>query len=288
MGTSNDGKSGTGLRSGTATVSVIIPAHNKPNFVIPCIRSLNNQERLSEIILIDDASNKDISEIFSSLANIKYYRNTKSTGFIRSVHRGVKKSSGDYLMILNSDTVMRSNALQFMAQEMDKNCAIVGPRVLFHPDSNTGAGETVQCIGVGINVNGIPYHPYMNLPGDSPAVMTPRHVNAVTGAAIMIKREWWDKMRGFDFKFGRGVYEDVDFCWRARKAGGDIRTVPAAVVHHIVHGSQSASNNFYTEHDKNLTALFARHGHMPCDDGVWYSEPGLTSGLIIMNSSRGA
>lgn len=82
-----------------------------------------------------------------------------------------------------------------------------------------------------------------------------RELDAVTGACILIRRKVWKDLKGFDEDFEGGQFEDVDFCWRARKAGWKVAYQPKAVLCHFEDGlgPESASQG-----NRNLQRLMSR------------------------------
>jgi len=98
-------------------------------------------------------------------------------------------------------------------------------------------------------------------------------VNAVTGAAMMVRREVWEKIGGFDLKFSPAVYEDVSFCLEAKNLKYEIAYEPKAVFLHLMHGSQTETTGWFApaNHDRNLSLLFTKHGQPPCDDHIFYN-----------------
>ena len=262
-------------------VDVIIPVHDQVGLVLKCVESLRGQSRLGRIIIIDDASSKDTREALKDLVggvteDLVVYHNQVNKGFIHSTGRGVKKSIAPYFLLLNSDAFAHAHAIEHMAKNLDNGYAVCGARLVFAQGSKYGTPGTIQHAGVGFYSTGIPYHPFMNMPGDAPAVQTWREVNAVTGAAMMVKRDVWEELRGWDKRLGFGVYEDVEFCIRVKKSGYGVVYEPRAVFDHLMHASQVGDKSFFTQerHNANLAYLFSKHGQRPCDDEIFYKVGG--------------
>jgi len=143
---------------------------------------------------------------------------------------------------------------------------IVGCRLLF-PDKN----QRVQHAGVASGVGGLPYHPFMYLHKDTPHVNRVMCVNAVTGAAMLIKRAAWDELNGFDTAFGLGVFEDVDFCWRARAMGKTVIYDGYVFMYHHMHGSKHNHGYHHDVSGQNLKLLADRH-QMGVDEHLFYGN----------------
>jgi O-antigen biosynthesis protein len=255
------------------TVSVVIPVHNQPLLAIRCISSLRGQSRLGEIVVIDDFSDDETQAALKNMEDVRVYRNTGSSGFTLSVNRGVKKSIEGYVLILNSDTEAFPKALEYMANNLDDGAAVCGGLLLYpqnHPHPQLRG--RVQHAGVAFEHDGIPYHIMAQRHPDSPAVRTWRSINAVTGAAMMVRREIWDKLGGFDGKYAPGAYEDIDFCLGVRKLKQEVIYEPKAVLWHMEHASQTQGNNWFSQQNlqRNLGQLFLKWGKQPCDDSLFY------------------
>lgn len=252
-------------------VDVIIPVHNQLGMVIACVESLKAQPRIGKVVIIDDNSSPDESAVLKTLGT-SYYHNIGSSGFVKSCRRGVSKTDSPYFLLLNSDTIAFPNAIEKIAESLDEGYAIVGSRLIFppkHPQQHT-----IQHAGVGFSVQGVPYHPFMGLPQDEPCVLVKREVNAVTGAAMAFRREWWDKVGGFDKKF-YATYEDVEICLSIKRAGGSILYNPDATFYHWQHGSQTNELNWFTQENltNHLGMLMLKHGKQKPDDHLFYRFP---------------
>ena len=118
------------------------------------------------------------------------------------------------------------------------------------------------------------FHIYQGYESDFPAANVPRYINAVTGGCLLTRRAVWEELGGWDEHFGRGVFEDVDYCWRVRKHGYRIAYVPQAVLYH--YESQSVSEN--GEHSlhkysaQNLKYLLSRNGKEHCDEELFFEK----------------
>ena len=151
-------------------IDVVIPVKNQPLLVIRCVTSLANQGRLGDIIIVDDASDDETQAALKNL-DVRVFRNTGGDGFVKSVRRGVSKSTNPYVLILNSDTEAFPKALEYMATNLDDGAAVCGALLLYpqnHPHPQLRG--RVQHAGVGIEHDGITYHCCAERHPDSPAV----------------------------------------------------------------------------------------------------------------------
>jgi len=99
-------------------------------------------------------------------------------------------------------------------------------------------------------------------------------VNAVTGGCFLVRRKVWNELGGWDPMFGKGVYEDVDFCWRVRKAGYKVLYQPTVTLYH--HSSASINTNghhlLYDHKDENLRLLKRKWPDLKSDEVIFIGE----------------
>lgn len=151
----------------------------------------------------------------------------------------VEATEGEYVVILNDDmSVINGDWLEEMLMwaQQDDVCG-VGAK-LFFPDGR------VQHAGILMLAQG-PSHPYYLSPADEKGLacnaILPHEVSGVTGACMMMRREDYFAVGGFD-PFFRINYNDVDFCLRLQKATGKrIIFTPYAQLHHYESVSREAA-----------------------------------------------
>lgn len=256
------------------TVSVVIPSYCQPLLLTKCVTSVRSQgKRVVDIVVIDDHSNEETQEVTKHLDGIRPFFNAGNSGFTKNVNRGVKKTNTDYVLILNSDVELLPNCIENMAINLDDGAGACGA-LLFYPQNHPHPQlrGRVQHAGVGFASDGVPYHVFAQFHPRSPAVNTWRSINAVTGAALMTRRDVWDKINGFDERYSPGIYEDIDYCMSVKKIGQEVIYDPGAQALHYEHGSQTQGGNWFNQGhlEKNLSSLFMKHGVPRCDDALFY------------------
>lgn len=215
-------------------LSVIIPFYNQLDDVLTCLNSLqalaHNQH---EYIVQDDASPNVFAPavIPSSVASVQ--RNERNLGFAANVNAAARRATGDVLFIVNQDVygVHQLSGgwdvplLNFISVN---SMGVISPRLLF-PDGR------VQSVGGLFDAHGQPFHRCLGWSNLShPDVSELRAVSWTTGAAMMIRRDVWDAVGGFDEAYGRGYFEDVELCLKVRALGKNICFVPNATLVHKV------------------------------------------------------
>jgi tetratricopeptide (TPR) repeat protein len=89
---------------------------------------------------------------------------------------------------------------------------------------------------------------------------------------LLVRREIWDQLGGWDARFGLGVYEDVDFCWRARRAGFQVRYAPDVSLYHHESASRGPDGvHLLNQHTMdNLKRLLEKWGPQDSDEALFY------------------
>jgi O-antigen biosynthesis protein len=255
-------------------VSVITPVYGRSNLVLRMVNSLREQKRLGEIILIDDHGPENDATVLKTIEGVKLYTNSGNEGFVKSNRRGASKASNDdYLLFLNSDTeALHPHCLERMAESLDDGAAVVGA-LLLYPKTDQYRAECIQHCGVFFDARGFPMHIMSGYPGTTPMAQVRRRVPVVTGACLMTTRKWWDKLGGFDLALSPGTFEDVDYCIRVGKLGGEIVYEPKATFYHYEHASQGQGGiNWFSNENlhRNFTYIMTKHGQQPPSDSFWF------------------
>lgn len=255
----------------TPLVSIIIPLFNQAKLTKACIeaiRGTSGDPLRYELILLDNGSGDWTPEYLKTIADsATVITNRINAGFAKGCNRAAKAARGESLLFLNNDTVPQAGWLDaLLAAKENDGADIVGAKLLY-PDGR------VQHAGVAFNKNGIGYHIFKNYPADAPAVSKKRFMQCVTAACMLVSRELFNTLGGFDEKFLNG-FEDVDFCLRAGQAGKRILYAPGAVVIHLEEQSEGRK-----QHDLvNMQRYLARwQGKVRCDDEGLYHAEGFTA-----------
>ena len=250
--------------------SIVIPVHNRAGLTRECLDTLLGQGLPpdTEIVVVDDASSDDTSRVLASYGpRIRVAALAENRGFASACNEGVARAEGRYVVLLNNDTRPTPGWLQALIAhaEAHPEAALVGSRLLW-------PAGTVQHAGVAIDGNKDVRHIYMGFPGDHPAVNKTRPFKVVTAACVLIRREVFEGLGGFDPAFTNG-YEDVDFCLRAGERGHQVHYCPASLVYHL----ESASRGYETAIDLANRELYRSRwaDRIRQDDIDYYAEDGL-------------
>ena len=211
-------------------VSVIVPAYNKFAMTYHCIASvaLAFNKTSYEVILADDCSEDETTKAETIIANLQISRNKENLRFLRSCNAATAKARGKYIVFLNNDTEVSSYWLdELIAQhEKDESVGLTGSKLL-------NADGTLQEAGGIIWGNGEPWNVGRNQSPYAPEWNYVREVDYVTGAAMCVRKDVWEKVGKFSEEFVPCYYEDADLAMKVADAGYKVLYVPHSEVIHL-------------------------------------------------------
>ena len=220
------------LKRVSKKVTIVIPNYNGQKYLRDCLESLYQLDfppQDYEIIVVDNASADDsCAFIRSTYPQVILIQAQTNLGFARGCNLGIKNASGEYIILLNNDTVVDGNWLKELVAvaDSDKDIAIASSKLLFKHDPSTvqNAMSYITTRGDGGDVGaGQP---------DEGQYDSTRAAMAACGASMLIKRTLIDDIGALDEDLF-AYYEDVDLCYRARLYGKKIVFAPRSVVYHI-------------------------------------------------------
>ncbi|HVU71347.1 MAG TPA: glycosyltransferase, partial [Mycobacteriales bacterium] len=216
--------------SNVPVASIVIPVHNALELTQRCLGFIANDPALTpfEVIVVDDASTDGTAEWLATVKGVKVITNESNLGYTQAANVGIAASQGEYVVLLNNDTSPLPGWLDELVAlaDGDERIGIVGARLL-NPDG------TLQEAGLTVGRDGA-FHRYGS--GGDPQLSTYQHVrdvDAVSGAAMLVRRTLLDVTDGFDERYAPAFYEDIDLCFAARANGYRVVYQPKAVVPHV-------------------------------------------------------
>jgi glycosyltransferase involved in cell wall biosynthesis len=263
-------------------VSVIIPTKDKIDVLKRCIDSILKKTTYQdyEIVIVDNNSHErrtfEYYETFKDNLKIKllYYKKPFNLSAISNY--AVSKVDTDCILLLSNEIeVISGEWLKSMLEYAQrKEVGAVGAKLLF---SN---GKIQHCgiiIGLGFHrVAANPYYQYPDHNGYSGTVNEIRNYSAVTTACMMLRKEVFEEVGGFDESLSI-AFRDVDLCMKIREKGYLIVYTPYAKLYH--HGSLSRGYEDNPEDQasflKEVEYVREKWGHV-IDKGDPYYNPNLT------------
>ncbi len=216
---------------GQPSVDVIIPTRDRVELLQACIDSVIQQSTYPSyrIIVVDNDSVEDATLRFLERDDLKVVPGPGQFNFSHLVNTGVRASDADFVLLLNNDVTVVTpdwiEALLELGQQPDVGA--VGCRLVF-PDGS------VQHEGVAL----LPEYVAANISWPWPII---RNTSAVTAACMLIRRDVYWSIGGFDEEMGV-VYNDVDFCLRMIRSGRRVLYTPYAELVHDESASRGKVN----------------------------------------------
>lgn len=237
-------------------VSIIIPTKDKFDFIKECIESIIRKTKLIkyEIIIIDNASvETEVHDFYKKITkihkNIKVYSYRGKFNYSKINNFAALKAKGSFLLFLNNDTkVINSSWLYEMLSllKFNNRFGCVGAKLLY-------ANDTIQHAGVVTGLRGVAGHLYKlfsNKILSEKNLHCHRLVSAVTGACLLVSKNLFNKVNGFDERL-EVAFNDIDFCLKLQKEGFINVWTPYSKLYHY----ESISRGY--EHTEEKKTRFA-------------------------------
>ncbi len=221
-------------------VSVIIPVHNQWPVTARCLAMLRRYpgDTPLEVLVVDDASDDETPQCLARCRNLRVARNERNLGFVRACNLGAANAQGDYLVLLNNDTQVQAGWLDALLATFRQrpDAGLVGSRLIYPDGRQQEAGAIVFNDGSAWNYGHLddPYKPQYSYV---------REPDYVSGAALAIRRDLFERLGGFDEHFAPGYYEDADLAFRVRAAGYRVYYQPLSRVVHFEGVSAGTDEN---------------------------------------------
>ena len=211
--------------------SIIIPVHNKREFTERCVAKLreNTLEGLYEAIFVDNASTDGTGEFLNALGgNTVVIGNSENRGFVEACNQGASQARGKFLVFLNNDTEPQPGWLQALLEMAKKESSIgaVGSKLVYPDGRLQEAGGIIFRDGSGWNFGRF----------DDPSAAAYNQaceVDYCSGASLMVCREVFERLGGFDRRYAPAYYEDTDLCFGIRSLGLKVMYCPLSTVVHF-------------------------------------------------------
>jgi N-acetylglucosaminyl-diphospho-decaprenol L-rhamnosyltransferase len=186
-----------------------------------CVESLVGTMTSAEILVVDNASQDDSMEMVQGFRNrVNIISNSVNRGFAAAINQAFQITDTPYVLVLNPDVRVLPGAVSILEQFMNG-----------HPRAGAAGGHvgekyvprsfpTVKALvreNLGIHAHRPP-----------PQMQEPTQVEQPAAAAMIIRRDAYESVGGFDERFYPAWYEDVDFCVRLKEQSWEIYFVPKA------------------------------------------------------------
>lgn len=244
-------------------VSIVILNFNGGSILRACLNSvLKTKYPNFEIVLWDNGSSQKEQEQLKRLFSrrVKLILKKKNYGFAEANNLALKEARGKYVVFLNNDTEVDSDWLKSLVKKMNgnKKVAFLQPKIIAIDNRRffnyAGAvGGMIDSLGYTFARGRV--FDYVEM--DKGQYDNGQEIFWASGVAIMVQRDVFEKLGGFDKRFF-ACQEEVDLCFRALRAGYKILVVPQSVVYHLgsVTLNRNLANRVFLNHRNQLFLLF--------------------------------
>ena len=219
-------------------VSVIIVTYGSTNEIPGCIESLLRRLVPLEIFLVDNASPDDTAQMVEDYAsrfeNIHAILNKENIGLAAANNSPLGQCKGDYVLILNPDTLLRENSLERMVNFFDRSpdVGVVGPKNVYADGTPHASFHRNWGLLHVLMWRIMPYR-LPRLLYDRFSSYKRQDLLFVSGACLLVRRSIFEQIGGYDPEYFLTVEDACDLCIRARKTGCRVVFLPDAEVLHM-------------------------------------------------------
>jgi GT2 family glycosyltransferase len=221
-------------------VSIIVSAFNHWDVTANCLASIVNhtdsEETPYEIILADDCSTDETKDAANIFPGLKTIRTEKNQGYLLNTNNAASHATGEYIVLLNNDTLVQDRWLIELLEtfRLHPKAGIVGSLLCDQNGVTMDSGNLIKSDGTGDCWG-------RGFPPDHPSFSYVRRCHYVTAASLMIKKDLWDEIGGFDARYAPSYCEDADLGIEVRKRGYEVLIQPFSRVVHLENVSQGSS-----------------------------------------------
>ncbi|KQV62653.1 MULTISPECIES: glycosyltransferase family 2 protein [unclassified Caulobacter] len=238
-----------GARPAHPNVSVVMVVYRTGEALAQSIKHVLAEPLVDEFIIIDNGSSPQDEDMLRSLAltepRVVLKQGHGNIGFARAANMGASTGGGEYIVFLNPDANLQPGCVAALVTAFrgQPTPTIVGARVLNVDGSEQRGGRRGEVTPISTVLSfGQLTRRYPKLAGfeihreNEPVPRGPVPMPTISGACFAMRRCDFEALSGFDEGYFLHV-EDIDLCWRARRAGGKVLFQPKAQVVHLGHTS---------------------------------------------------
>jgi GT2 family glycosyltransferase len=242
-------------------IHVIIVSHNTRDVLLACLASLTDHPsaNVERITVVDNASTDGTVEVVRTRAGLEVLPLDHNVGFGAANNVAARQSTADFLLFLNSDTIVPAGSLDLLLERLRAAGAVAaGPRLVDaggRPEISFGSmltpwTEAAQFVR----------QRFASRSRVERLTSEERLVDWVSGACLLVDRSAFGRAGGFDERYFM-YEEDVDLCAALRAGGGCILFTPKTQITHLrgrsfEHAAPAPGPSHY---DRSHLAFYEKH-----------------------------
>jgi GT2 family glycosyltransferase len=235
--------------SSAPTVSAVVLAYRDEPWLERCVHALLDSEGVDvEVILVDNGCTDGAVDRLVPTPGITVVRPGQNLGFSGGCNAGAAAAAGEFVALINGDLIVERDALAELvtfAQKPEVGIAQPSIRLSEDPSRLNSDGNEVHFLGFS----------WCGSFGEPAAKRTsPRPITSAMGAAMVLRRELWDELGGFEPRYF-AYHEDVELCRRCWHRGLELVNVPSAVTVHRYEFGRTANKIYLSERNRLLFVL---------------------------------
>jgi GT2 family glycosyltransferase len=272
------------------TISVVIVSYNTKTFLIACLRALYSSQGIKQplqVIVVDNASQDgSVEAVCASFPQVEVIAESENLGFSKANNIGLKRSNGEYILLLNPDTVVNPDVLRIMEDYLSEHakvgmlgCKLVtsdGKLDLACRRKFPSAWDGL-CRATGFSE----LFPKWRLFGGYNLRYLDENktypVDCINGAFMFCRREAVLEVGPMDEAFFMYA-EDIDWCYRFKQSGWQVVYHPAATTLHVKGASSSTRINSMIKELFRSNEMFCRKHY--------FSRTGLVGQFVVISGLR--
>ncbi|MBD8083735.1 glycosyltransferase [Chryseobacterium caseinilyticum] len=243
-------------------VSIIIPVYNQINYTLNCLYSIGNaKENTSfEIIIVNDCSTDNSEEVLKNIKGIRLVKNSENSGFLKSVNHGINNALGEYIYLLNNDTIVQPGFLDTLVDVMETkpDAGAVGSKLIYPNHILQEAGCLIYKDRHIVNLG-------RNQSPDNPEYNFLKKVDYCSGCSLLFRKiNSQGEINLLDEIYAPAYYEETDFCMRLKyEQNLQVYYQPLSVIVHfenVSHQNEAPSSDKTRLMEKNSAVFYERWG----------------------------
>jgi GT2 family glycosyltransferase len=210
-------------------VSVIIPSFNQPDLLSNCLNSIAyfSLHPKLEVIVVDNNSDAATREVLANYAprpNWRIVYNPINRGFGPAINQGLQLATGDFLILLNNDTIVTPFWLDRLTVHFRDRIGLIGP-------VTNSAGNRQKILTPKLdNLDAIVYFSDRNFAANIGRLQPAE--DRLGFFCVALSRAAYEQIGLFDEQFAHGYFEDDDYCRRAQKLGWEMKIIKDVFIYH--------------------------------------------------------